>query len=645
MLRNVDYQRIFNLIDTISLLHYTSELADILSQSFKSIKPKSKVQSNDLYYWVCGKEELKNLLSEPGDQETDLDIFLYLYIHIVLKESIIKLQSKQQIDNLLKVDSMSTANALIREELGFSISSYLIRTGGMSWRKLSDNSDSRDWTSIFFLSNLLPFSELPIVELGPWIGEIVKNNERDMALQSIGKSIKEWATYSTEDTKNFEDEIPNILTNQYSKQFLPAIMQGLRARQEKNLQYYIELFAENVSDNSTYEILHAIGSTLRQENTERNDYFTYITEKRNSGSLKAEGFIRLCSRFRYLSRDVLEYVTSVLNSNDINIYLAAVDLLFHNEEIVDMCWYKNTVMSIIKVGEKDLTGWQQTLLSGVIEKDTNFAYELLHSRISNLGGSHFLKDAFRNVAEKDPSLFRTYFISWLNSDNPLIHKAILQISALSISEQIFQMPKDVFQNYSKAELIYIGGKMVGYIYSQKPLQHSLLSLIKSIQTKEDHLTHNFTFLLSDYLVYNYRSTLKIIKEELKNKSLNKFAKSIFRSTLKEYEAYFKSLDQIDRLREIQPNSRIVQLRRFYEQKQFDSLPKEKNGLLNFIKETQVNAHRCAFRRPGDFKHEISNMGKISYEMEFPSGEILSPVYQESIRREMQLLRKDEVNID
>src|SRR5690606_38767389 len=124
------------------------------------------------------------------------------------------------------------------------------------------------------------------------------------------------------------------------------------------------------------------------------------------------------------------------------------------------------------------------------------------------------------------------------------------------------------------------------------------------KVKDKDLFQNLAFMLSEYLVYNYRSTLKLLKEELKSKSINQFAKSIFQSTITEYDIYFKNLDQINGLKEIKPNSRFVQMRRFYEQKQFGSLPKEKNSFLNSIKETQINAHRWAIRRTGVSKHQI-----------------------------------------
>lgn len=645
MLRNIDYQRVFNIIDIVSEMPDSIALSSILSNSFESLDFKSKVQNSALYTWICTQKKLKAYLSEPDDHQIDLDIYLILYTHVVLKETFTNLESLNNIDHFLLSGNLNTSKRSILREFQFTISAYLIRTGVTSWKKLSDGSDLGDWTSINLLSNLLPLSKLSIDEFDTWITEIIKKNERDMALPSIGRSVKEWATYSTEDTKNFEDQIPNILDNKFSKQYLPAIMQGLRERQGRDLQYYVELFAENASVDSMFDILHSIGSTLSQENSERFEYFNYITEKRNSGRLNNQSFIRLCSIFGYHSNEVLDYITSVLTLNNFEIYLAVVDLLYHNAKKLNLEWYENTLATIIIVGSDDLTAWQRSILSDVIEKNITFAFELLNKRIDKLGEKYLLEDNLRDGAEKNPDLFRTYFVSWIHSDNPLAHRAVLHISALTMNESIFKIPEQVFQKYSKNELIYIGGKMVGYIYSQKPLQHSLLSLIKSIKNKDDRVFQNFKFILSEYLVYNYRSTLNLIKEELKNKSLNKFAKSIFRSTIKEYEAYFKELDGIAELKEIRSSSRLVQLRRFYVQKQFGELPKEKSSFLNFIKETKINSHRWAIRRPGVFKHEISNMGKISYETEFPSGEILCPVHQESIRREMQLLKKDEINID
>jgi hypothetical protein len=114
-----------------------------------------------------------------------------------------------------------------------------------------------------------------------------------------------------------------------------------------------------------------------------------------------------------------------------------------------------------------------------------------------------------------------------------------------------------------------------------------------------------------------------------------------------YEQYFRDLGRIKTYPELHPDLVLVQHIQFYTQNQFSEKSKNigKTGLAALFKNTPIHSHRWAIRRENEPIHQPSPLGHFKTSMEFPSGERLNPIYQETMRRTYQRMKRDEIDIN
>ena len=100
------------------------------------------------------------------------------------------------------------------------------------------------------------------------------------------------------------------------------------------------------------------------------------------------------------------------------------------------------------------------------------------------------------------------------------------------------------------------------------------------------------------------------------------------------------------MKELKPSSKLVQWVNFYEGRSLTEYSKaiKKRGIFSIGKTLAINSHKWAIKRPNELLHKVQPLGNIRVEREFPSGENLNPVHQESIRVQMKLLKRYEINI-
>ena len=183
------------------------------------------------------------------------------------------------------------------------------------------------------------------------------------------------------------------------------------------------------------------------------------------------------------------------------------------------------------------------------------------------------------------------------------------------------------------------------MYSTEALQRLVLSLIKSIHQGKENLDEPMQFILSQYVVYNFRGTLELIKKDLLENDITIFARQLFEKIIEEFEHYFEQLKNISVEKELSPYREHLLLKNFYMRHQFSDLPKTKKKyfFMDMMKSVKVNSEKWAIRRPEELKHDVKPLGHVSVSSEFPSGEYLNPVSQEYIRHTCQKIRKDEIN--
>ena len=193
------------------------------------------------------------------------------------------------------------------------------------------------------------------------------------------------------------------------------------------------------------------------------------------------------------------------------------------------------------------------------------------------------------------------------ADNANLHNAVFHITSLSFNnKKVFDIDPSVYKSLTDNQRIYVAYKICGFIYAMEPLQLLILSLNKSIDSSPDVLKAKLSFLLKDYLIYNYRTTLKKIKKCLEEPSLGSFAKSLFTEAVEYYDHYFEELESIKIIKELKAPGKDVLLKNFYQRRQYAAIPKRamENSIVGRLsKSIIVNANSWALKRKTETKHQ------------------------------------------
>ncbi|OSZ77226.1 hypothetical protein CAP36_12490 [Chitinophagaceae bacterium IBVUCB2] len=654
MLRNLDYKKVLEAIIQVNTIDHTDNanfavLLTNLSASDFDFK-KRIVTGNEFYKFIHQKANLRSSLIADDENSVSLDLFLSLFIHFTLKEKIAGCKNHKEVLAQLKADSFYIAQPGLQEELKFSCLAYFLRTTNLEWHQFIAEFNAKNWSEIHLLSSIFPVSFASVADFLNWIAEIVKVQERDLAIGSIGKSISEWILHKPDNGKEVEENLETIANYSFTNRFFSAVLSGLKDKQKKEVSYYTELLVPLINAGNSYTILHAIGFISQNRDIDKLSYFNLLSLKLSSGVLEKKEFIRLCGIYDIHNTEVYGIIDPMIESQDENkeeIYVV-IEFLQREPAQLDKEWFAKATHLIFSKNQPEYKQSLNYLLTLIAEFNLPFAYDLFTFRLQIMGGNELLEDALVEMIRKDYPMFQTRFIGWLAIDDKWVHNSILHITSLTaLDKSLFSFKPEVYESLTDKESLFVAYKIVGHVYSMEILQSLLLSLIKSIKKENEVLKEGLYFILSEYLIYNYRSTLDLIKKDIEDKQLLPFAKDIFEKVTGYYENYFTQLRSIVVAKEIRPYKDHSQLHNFYYRKLFADIPKkaEKNSLMSLFKSTQVNANNWAIRRANELKHVPSPLGHISVTSEFPSGEKLNPIYQEFIRRTYQKIEKDEINID
>lgn len=652
MLRQFDYQRIQTTISFVKSLkreNFDYALFEgVKGQKLNCDFKNQTIEAPLLYSWLAKTPDSYKLYLATEKNWIFLDFFLLLYSHVFRNDDLDSVSSYKEILRQIEFDRLYLAYPELHELQNFFTLSYQLVIRDTSWPEFTEGFNPKNWSDILLLINILPLSRAGVSEFLLWMEKIVNAQQKDLALGSLSSSITSWVTYGKGVEYLSDDEIKLIAQSPGVNRFLFAVLKGVKDRCQHKTIYYIRILEPEMQSNSHFSILNAIGF-ISSEN-EKDEFLQLLIDRFENHQLPTHEFIRLAGNFNLFESEVYKRIDPLLaDSENILVFQAIIEYLQQAPDTIDQTWFKRVADFAISLPHAELVQPLDLMLFQLADNnELALCYELLNIRIENLGRDAILETGITQMINSDTVLFYQNLVSWIIHENPVYHQFVFSITSRSNFDQnLFSISPIYFENLSPKDKIYAAYKIVGYIYSMEILQRILVSLIRSVNEEHEQVREAFEFVLKEYLIYNYRSTLDILRKNLADDQLPVFARSLFQECISYFEDYFKQLRSISIKKEISPYKVQSQLYSFYYQKLFADIPKKahKKSIVSLFKQTDVNANNWAVRRPDEFKHNPQSLGRISVSSEFPSGEKLNPINQEYIRKTYQNLTKDEISID
>jgi hypothetical protein len=653
MLWNIPYGRINELTELTLLL--TEANLDAIHSKLPVFEGMKQLQINEgkikapalAIYLSQGIWPAKFLIGSTVEIPIDTFAFAYAASH---KRSFDKTSRnyKQFKNTLCLPDTTPTGLA---EWIILATQVLALKGDQVSWSEFTDGFTGKSWTDIHSLGALLPISGASVSDVFSWTALVVEKQEKDGALSSVGTIVNNWVTNNPDSAAELEGQLEKIVNDRFLRTFFSAFLHGLKIVQLHPTSYYRSLIVPFIIKENAHFVLYALGMIGRENTVETDSFFELVIDIFNNGQLNIIEFISLCSNLKIYRKELYKKIEDLLpKTEDPDLIVAINNLLFMdtNKEI-DKIWAKDTAKLLMTKSGENLTHSLDMLLHDIVKSDLATAYDLLELRFLAMGPLHLLEDSINEMIRKDLALFQKQLVKWFIQEDSYIHLALRHICSPKFTDSgQCRLPVAVFDGVSEHDKIYMAYKIAGYVYSKDQMQQLELSVIKSITEAKDIVFAALHFIMSEYVVYNYRTTLDMMRQELKGGTeLFDFKRRLFTQLIEEYETYFSELKTINAKKELAPSKEHQMFKSFYTRKKFSVMPKEarKNSFMNLFKSTQLNSNKWAVRRAGQPKHQVQQLGTISVSTEFPSGENLDPIQQEYMRRTYQKLKKDEINID
>lgn len=584
----------------------------------------------------CINKEFLKL--EDGVLLVDKLLVQFLLIDVLIHDEL-KSSSIEELNESLKGVSKIYKPLLNWNDAGIVVA-YLQQMGLAKWSDyvLNANFERNDFNS---LAKALSIIDVGAGDILFFLKKSQSNEASSNGAHNLSATLSEKLLNEPKLALEFEEQLDFIIEDEKLRKFLTSVIIGLSG----NNGVYLEKFLSLLKDKYEGEILFQIfwGFIRCCPNSCRKMLEELMREKFVSKKLNKPQYLQLCGQFKIVSPEVSSLVVEPLIDEDfVGVYEYIYDLASteSNQE-----WFKDAALLIYTKNDEENRGKLEFLLYMLSEHNLNLVYELLTARFENLGTNLFLGENLDHIIDLDPELYHLNITKWFNSTNKNVHKALLKLCSGRDSGTVSKVSSEYFKSLSTENKVYVCYKIAGFIYSMEHLQSLLFSVLDASEPDEQILLSNLNQIFTEYLVYNYRSTLDIIRDKLNFESCLEHHKKFLQPIVDSFERYFDNLNKIRMFNEFRANSKLDEFLRFYKNQLFSASMKERNktGFLSMIKSVNLQSKKWAIRRDNEKTHNVEHLGLIQHSFEFPSGEKLNPTYHETLRRNYQRIEKHEIN--
>lgn len=635
---SIDYNERFIELERLRRNDGYSKKADVFKNAIFDIRD-NWVQTPELYDFVkaCSVADVY-LQERDGVKLVDKILSQLILIEYLIDDGM-DTASIKTLGAAVRTASKRYKPLLYWNDSGIVIA-YLDKMGIKNWSSFVGEAEF-DWDSFNVLHKAFSVLEVGFEDILDYLRRLHSANDLVGASHQVSGALVEKLSAQPELTAIFDKELEVLIGEKYTEDFMSAIITGLVGGKAENFDRLLGRLKDLFGNDQLFLLLWAFGKCCPDE--KRVDFQAVIKAKFNNGQLVKVQYLKLCGVCKFVGEDLNELATEPLSSGDFEgVYEYVYDLIAseYNKE-----WYRIAAIQLFTVDEPSYKGKMNLFLYSLCEHNLDLVYELLSKRFEVMGDRHLLDDNMDHIIDLDHDRFQLNLTKWFNSERRNVHKAMLRICSGRNSSTVYKISQIYFRTLTAEEKVYICMKIAGFVYSMEHLQSLLFSILDAALPEDDVLLTNLYVIFVEYLVYNYRSTLDIIKEKLKKMECPLHQSNFLQSIEAEYENYFKNLNKVRVFNELQSDAKLEEFTRFYRSQLFAASMKESNkkGFLSMIKSVNLHAKKWVIRRKEEKIHQVTELALIQHSFEFPSGEKLDPTRQESLRRNYQRIQKHEIN--
>lgn len=578
----------------------------------------------------------------------DVNFIQYLLIHYIISSDQIKFKKLSDLKFYLNNLNPKTRSIFNPKE-EFRFISYLDYFKLKNWSDYLVITDV-NWKDLHLLDQSLPLCKVNIQQIFNYIILIEGKRQNNIAIRSLGNSLILKLQIDHKLREVAKSMIEHVLTENTLRIFLPSFLEGIVNRKP---ELYFELFNSLTTDKFKkfrYSIIYALGVCCPEDESCEMTFFKTLNEDEQHKLITPTEYIQILTSKQVINTSLIDYIDNLTkisqNQSEINV---AISYVINNlEDFWHVSNFQQILKNVFVKGNEENIEMLNELMYHILEKEVSLAYSLLTLRFEAIGANSFLIEHWCDLVFKDVNQFQDHLTSWFSSDNKNVHQAMRSLCTIrSLDSSIFKFSQEKLDFLTSTEKLYIGIKTAGFVYSKDHLQTLLLSLTQATKAHEGKLLRNLSLLFHDYLIYNYRTTLDIIKVIITEKKLPPHLIEFYIKLDEAYQIYFSNLSLIENFPEIRVDQNLTRQIHFYSQQKFSDRSKEvrKTSISNLFTETPIHSLRWAIRRKDEKVHQPRPLGHFKTSIEFPSGEKLNPIYQESMRRHYQKISRHEINID
>ncbi|GAA4196138.1 hypothetical protein GCM10022289_01370 [Pedobacter jeongneungensis] len=578
------------------------------------------------------------LMDQVGNKMVD-KVFSQLMLIEYLVEGGLDTSNLSSLGAALKKAAERYKPLLYWNESGMVIA-YLEKIAIKEWSSFVGEADM-DWNNFNILHKAFSVLEVSFESVLDFLKSLHSATGLTGASHQVSRTLIEKLSAQPVLAARFDRELEMLIDEKYAEDFVTAVIIGLVEGKVENFDRLLDRVKDQFGNEKLYLLLWAFGRCCPDER--RKDFQDLIKARFDAKQLDKAQYLKLCGMCRFVGDDLYALAKEPIVSGDfegVHDYVYDLVALEHNKK-----WFSHAAIQIFIADEPSFIGQLNLFLYSLCEHNLDLVYELLTNRFEVMGEYQLLDSNLDHIIDLDHDRFHVYLTKWFNSENRNVHKAMLRICSGRNSSANCKVSQHYFRTLPAEEKVYICIKIAGFVYSMEQLQSLLFSVLDAALPDDEALLTNLQGIFVDYLIYNYRSTLDMIKERLNDTKCPAHQREFLQPIDDDYENYFKNLNRVKVFKELQSDAKLEEFSRFYKNQLFAASMKESNskGFLSMMKSVNLYAKKWAIRRKEEKVHEVAELALIQHSFEFPSGEKLDPTRQETLRRNYQRIQKHEIN--
>ncbi|OEK03294.1 hypothetical protein BFP97_17950 [Roseivirga sp. 4D4] len=293
--------------------------------------------------------------------------------------------------------------------------------------------------------------------------------------------------------------------------------------------------------------------------------------------------------------------------------------------------YKKLLLKLSHVKPEfiGLVNLTERLLEDFLEETPDLLEEFLRSWVvAHAGDGEASIKSFKNLILKafrsKQAWFRILITKWLNDDQAIFHRAFKGILSILFASKVYEVELDeeFIKKTDFKSIRYLTSKILGHAFSHHHLKSLLFSILKS---REDEMSYRIiSSAFTEYVVINYHSTIEYLKK--RRPEVSDRVREVLDYIIDIAEAYFKALEELPNIGEVEGSEKRGMLYRKLEarQQQESLQSSQKGSFLEMAKQIDIKVGESWFHRNENGEYsEKQKLGKFEYSYEMPRAEFLN----------------------